>query len=1522
MSLVRSLVDGDLEDFRQRFESFLDQCSSFLYHVSAGRFLPVFFFSMFSTAHDADILDANERVYFRFDNHGVNPRNGENRNTGNLKVAVYRDGQQVVRCYSISDRPNSDGLRFSTRERNALLQEIRRQNPNLREEDLNFEQYKVCMHGKDKSQGEAIATVFEVIREKDRQGRDKFAKYSASEINLIRRLLGDHRLTIKEIEGRQLNQNQRRRLGRLVNFVQIAPSQQRIGNFIEMLASDNEENVRNSLRGDILEYLHDTYNNFTMQIENNIENRNQKFEDYGFLLGFLASFSHLYTIDVDLNLSPRNSHVAFLVRHQAERDNVPIIINLATGGTWSHTALNRARGDAERLHASSFISIHTESRYAVCVGLNFNLNIDPFSVDIVGLQQGKFPLVQRLFECVENEGIRENVRDFLLQHLPAEIPRNAENYNRIFDCITGFTFGSSAFDRHHLQLAGGGELPVAKYVFRYNDENLRRLTMVFHGQGSDIVILHIGAHDAQQQGAINLRTLNVNGNDVHVWEVSCTLNNQLELDIDLPNDLGLYPNYQNNNANDFLDGDLVQVPNAENIHNALNQVMNDGWKNIAQHRGLFQEISGALMPLVDAINVNSEDKFRSILHGTFYASDNPYKVLAMYKVGQTYSLKRGQEEEGERVILTRITEQRLDLLLLGQPRENDLDTHPIGYVLRLANNAEEVGQQQNDARQEIGRLKKQHRGFIPITSGNEVVLFPIVFNRDAHEAGNLILFPEGVGREEYVHRLDRHVRSSRPGGLVGPESVIDENPPEGLLSDQTRENFRRFYEEKAPGQNSIFLLDIDDNLHVSFSCLQGTRAQAIETLKSRIRGGGTPAAQGILERINNVLGDRNSIQDVNDLITLDFATDNGYYHYWLQQHDITYVARMQRYNFGVVGNNQMFEITSSLQILEPERLGENGEVLRRKWQWIHDKLQELRNVQNDKQRILTLIVNLGRNHWVTLVIDYRNGNYIGYYADSLGVNIPDEIREVLEGNNVAVHNVSVVQQRDGYNCGFWALENASDINRILDDNPEGHQDIVDIISHFLGRVYPNRSEDYFQNLRRDISMQLQDVNTGPGRARSDYAAIPGSSMSFIINNQNNPEIRSLLLEYLRSTLPHVQSLHLDEGQQAALSQFVSSSFPNASIKLVKQGLYLPSFKKRGVNVNGKCVAITRSLSQALSLHKGKSLLNNLKTSSEIYERIAQGKQISQREEKEAFTFSKLLSSFEEQVDCVTSTLPSSLTHSRSYKMFSNLSNYIAEINDDFALHLLTSNHVVAIYRIGDNYAYFDSNAAFISELKSVDQLMQVVEKGIEFAGYEIGEKGFLIEHFNVNQANDLLADKDKQTLTKEIQTERQLLAKQDKELGLIKINGQEVSRVRLYDFGTKINVKGSVPLLINADMKLNSEKFLDYLDKKEVSMTAREYLDNLQNSKNVKEVVQATKAIPFEGSNREVKEAEHKRSPELKFSMKQLIEYLLTAIISSKQKSQLSENNSKSDCNPNHYLDSVTINNQSKESQRYQSVSF
>ncbi|WP_143689013.1 hypothetical protein [Wolbachia endosymbiont of Nilaparvata lugens] len=375
-------------------------------------------------------------------------------------------------------------------------------------------------------------------------------------------------------------------------------------------------------------------------------------------------------------------------------------------------------------------------------------------------------------------------------------------------------------------------------------------------------------------------------------------------------------------------------------------------------------------------------------------------------------------------------------------------------------------------------------------------------------------------------------------------------------------------------------------------------------------------------------------------------------------------------------------------------------------------------------------------------------------------------------------------------------------------------------------------------------------------------------------------------------------------------EFISNSFPNASIKSVRQGLHLPSFEKRGVKVNGKCVAITRSFSQALFLHGEKAFLSNLEVLAKIYEHIEQHKQISESEKRKVRDLENLIYSFEEQIDSYeNSSLPLRLIHNtkEDRKTFSDLSSYMAEIEGDFAIHLVTSNHVVAIYRIGDSYAYFDGNIAFVFGLKSVDQFTEVVKKAIESAGYRVEEKGLLVEHFDVDKANDLLSDEDKQVLIKEIKTERQLLAEQDEKFGPIK---SMVNRVQLYNLSTKINVEDSVPLLINAEMNLSSKKFQDHLDKKEVSMTAREYLDNLKNSKNMEEVVQATKAIPFIGSKREIEEAEQIRKPK-RFLLEQLVKGTINSIFAavslSWSESQLPR---KTDDKPRTCLNDPTVDNQ------------
>jgi len=188
------------------------------------------------------------------------------------------------------------------------------------------------------------------------------------------------------------------------------------------------------------------------------------------------------------------------------------------------------------------------------------------------------------------------------------------------------------------------------------------------------------------------------------------------------------------------------------------------------------------------------------------------------------------------------------------------------------------------------------------------------------------------------------------------------------------------------------------------------------------------------------------IQEEN-LRTLESATAAADYHYWLQQHDIADIARIE-YGYGA---DTLFEIVGS-----PEH--------------IVNQLQQFQNsvTTRGERRPLTLIVNLNNDHWVTLVISHQNGQYNGYYVDSLGNNVPDSIRQVLQQAQITVNDVSVTQQRDSYNCGLWALENARDINAVLQIS--GSHDISDEIRNRL--QVQGRNEDYFIRTREDISDRL------------------------------------------------------------------------------------------------------------------------------------------------------------------------------------------------------------------------------------------------------------------------------------------------------------------------------------------------------------------------------------------------------------------------------------------------------------------
>lgn len=155
--LIGSLINGNCNEFTEEFEYFLDSCPSFLHSVGKDRFFPAFFFGMFATAHDSGVANNDERIFFRFDNDPDSP------GRGNLKVAILTtDGnnRRVVRCYTIADRENSHGSRFSQQEREQV-------EGILQDEELEWQEYKTFIWADNQGEDEEEEAVRYFRQDKD-----------------------------------------------------------------------------------------------------------------------------------------------------------------------------------------------------------------------------------------------------------------------------------------------------------------------------------------------------------------------------------------------------------------------------------------------------------------------------------------------------------------------------------------------------------------------------------------------------------------------------------------------------------------------------------------------------------------------------------------------------------------------------------------------------------------------------------------------------------------------------------------------------------------------------------------------------------------------------------------------------------------------------------------------------------------------------------------------------------------------------------------------------------------------------------------------------------------------------------------------------------------------------------------------------------------------------------------------------------------------------------------------------------
>ncbi len=186
---------------------------------------------------------------------------------------------------------------------------------------------------------------------------------------------------------------------------------------------------------------------------------------------------------------------------------------------------------------------------------------------------------------------------------------------------------------------------------------------------------------------------------------------------------------------------------------------------------------------------------------------------------------------------------------------------------------------------------------------------------------------------------------------------------------------------------------------------------------------------------------------------LEVATKKGDYEYWLTQEDIADIARIEYLNFRQ-GNDEdsfrAFDIIGSPQQLRSQLLS---------------FIARANHVNNAR---LTLIVNLAQQHWVTLLFASQDKNYVGYYVDSTGNWLPETYQTGLENIFASVVNLSgyFQKQEDVFNCGLWALENAEDLTRMIDERKGPHW-----ITH---RLLSNRGPRYFSERRRLLSSKLSE----------------------------------------------------------------------------------------------------------------------------------------------------------------------------------------------------------------------------------------------------------------------------------------------------------------------------------------------------------------------------------------------------------------------------------------------------------------
>ncbi|WP_349968197.1 Ulp1 family isopeptidase [Wolbachia endosymbiont of Armadillidium arcangelii] len=200
-----------------------------------------------------------------------------------------------------------------------------------------------------------------------------------------------------------------------------------------------------------------------------------------------------------------------------------------------------------------------------------------------------------------------------------------------------------------------------------------------------------------------------------------------------------------------------------------------------------------------------------------------------------------------------------------------------------------------------------------------------------------------------------------------------------------------------------------------------------------------------------------------NLDTLVHQTNRKNYSYWLDDNDITHIARVvYKYSKNGHSNNNVYFLTSGYS---------DG--------WDEITRQFLQNYRGELEQnprlIFTSVFHINNNHWVTLVIkpDAGNKKFRAYYCDSFGDQLPNNLLDIVKGELqkgewiLDIKSSRTPQQSDGHNCGIFALENARMITEMLKEDK-----LFDQIDVKLSKYTPNSKQ--LEEKRREFAEALMN----------------------------------------------------------------------------------------------------------------------------------------------------------------------------------------------------------------------------------------------------------------------------------------------------------------------------------------------------------------------------------------------------------------------------------------------------------------